>query len=138
MKYASAGQYQKINTHTGVMDADPHRLIQMLFSGALEQIAIAKGCIERGDIAGRGVAIGKAISIVGGLYDSVDKNAGSPGLTENLTSLYEFVTSCLSDANLNNYSTPLDDAIRVLKELQAGWDGIRSEVIGEPARTEPA
>lgn len=138
MKYASAGQYQKINTHTGVMDADPHRLIQMLYAGALEQIAIARGCIERGDIEGRGVALGKAIGIVGGLQDSVNNDAGASGLTDNLTSLYEFVTNSLTTANLKNSPAPLDDAIRVLKELQSGWDGIRSQVISEQTRTEPA
>ena len=138
MKHASAGQYQKINTHTGVMDADPHRLIQMLYSGVLEQIAIAKGCIERGDIAGRGMAIGKAIGIVGGLQDSVDKDAGAPGLTGNLTSLYEFVTTRLTDANLNNNAAALDDATGVLKELQAGWDAIRPEVLNEQTPTELA
>ena len=63
MKQLKAGQqYKSINTQTGVVDADPHRLIQMLFAGALEQISVAKGCMQRADLAGKGEAISRAIA----------------------------------------------------------------------------
>lgn len=127
--YKAGQQYQKINAQTGVVDADPHRLIQMLYTGALEQMAVAKGCIQRDDLAGKGVAISKAIGIVGGLSDSVKPNSGSEVLTNNLTDLYEFVTQRLTYANIKNDSASLDEAISVIKELQAGWNGIRSEVM---------
>ena len=132
MNKSSAGQqYKQINAQTGVVDADPHRLIQMLFAGALEQIAIAKGCIQRDEVAGKGKAIGKVLGILGALRDSVNAEAGAPELTDNLTALYEFATRRVSEANLANDEAGLDDAMGVLKELQAGWNDIRPEFLAK-------
>lgn len=132
MKNLQAGQqYKSINTQTGVVDADPHRLIQMLFAGALEQISIAKGCMQRSDLAGKGEAISKAIGIVGGLLDSVNVDAEQKSLGTNLSALYTFVTGRLSEANSNNDELALDESANVLRELQAGWNDIRSEVLSQ-------
>ena len=143
MKQLKAGQqYKSINTQTGVVDADPHRLIQMLFAGALEQISVAKGCMQRADLAGKGEAISRAIGIVGGLLDSVNEDAeqenlgdrsGAIPLGANLTALYSFVTRRLSEANIANDESGLDESANVLRELQAGWNEIRTEVLAQPA-----
>tara|TARA_B110000879_G_scaffold142007_1_gene184826 strand:+ start:106 stop:555 length:450 start_codon:yes stop_codon:yes gene_type:complete len=143
MKQLKAGQqYKSINTQTGVVDADPHRLIQMLFAGALEQISVAKGCMQRADLAGKGEAISRAIGIVGGLLDSVNEDAEQENLGDrsdttplgaNLTALYSFVTRRLSEANIANDESGLDESANVLRELQAGWNEIRTEVLAQPA-----
>ena len=143
MKQLKAGQqYKSINTQTGVVDADPHRLIQMLFAGALEQISVAKGCMQRADLAGKGEAISRAIGIVGGLLDSVNEDAEQESLGDrsdttplgaNLTALYSFVTRRLSEANIANDESGLDESANVLRELQAGWNEIRTEVLAQPA-----
>ena len=134
MKKLQAGQqYKSINTQTGVVDADPHRLIQMLFAGALEQISVAKGCMQRTDIAGKGEAISKAVGIVGGLLDSVNADVEQEGLGNNLTALYTFVTRRLTEANIANDVLGLDESANVLRELQAGWNEIRPEVLSQPS-----
>ena len=139
MKKLPAGQqYKSINTQTGIVDADPHRLIQMLFAGALEQILVAKGCMQRADVAGKGEAISKAIGIVGGLLDSVNedaeqKSSDATQLGTNLTALYTFVTRRLSDANIANDELALDESANVLRELQSGWNDIRAEVLAQPS-----
>jgi flagellar protein FliS len=48
----------------------------MLMEGALERIAIAKGCIQRQDIAAKGEQIGKAVDIIGGLREGLNQEAG--------------------------------------------------------------
>ncbi len=132
MKKLQAGQqYKSINTQTGVVDADPHRLIQMLFAGALEQISVAKGCMQRADLAGKGEAISKAVGIVGGLLDSVNTDIEQEGLGSNLTALYTFVTRRLTEANIANDVLGLDESANVLRELQAGWNEIRPEVLSQ-------
>lgn len=131
MKKNSIGQYKDINAQTGVVDADPHRLIQMLFAGAIENIAIAKGCMQRKDIAGKGKAVGKAISILGALSDSINHEVSDGGISSNLAALYEFSISRLTEANINNSVAGLDEAAGILKELQAGWNDIRPEVLNQ-------
>ena len=137
MSKSSAGQYQQINAQTGVVDADPHRLIQMLYAGALDQIAIAKGCMERGDVEGKGVAIGKAIGIVGGLRDSLNSEVESM-VGDNLAALYDFATQRLAQANATNSSSALDEVSRVLRELQAGWNSIRDDALNQLRANEGA
>ena len=122
-------QYTQINTETGVVDADPHRLVQMLFSGVLENISVARGCLQRQDMAGKGEAIGKAISILGGLSSSLNHDINEAGIAANLAALYEFATNRLTEANIHNDMAGLDESEKVLKELQAGWNGIRDNAL---------
>ncbi|NNL56779.1 MAG: flagellar export chaperone FliS [Pseudomonadales bacterium] len=130
-KHTASKEYSSVNAQTGIVDADPHRLIQMLYSGAIEQIAVAKGCMQRNDIAGKGEAISKAIGIINGLAGSVNHDIDSGGLNDRLVSLYEFANRKLTEANINNDEQALDDVLPVLKELQAGWNEIRPEVLAQ-------
>jgi flagellar protein FliS len=120
-KSAQDQQYKLIDTETGVVDADPHHLIVMLFKGSLEKLAVAKGCMQRNEIAAKGEALTQAISIVGGLLDSVDPEAGDGILAKNLTELYYFVTQRVTDANVNDDIQALQEAIDVLKQLESAW-----------------
>ncbi len=40
-------QYQQTRVHGGVMDASPHRLIQMLLDGAMSRILSAKASLKQ-------------------------------------------------------------------------------------------
>ena len=120
-KQAQDQQYKLIDTETGVVDADPHHLIAMLFKGALEKLAVAKGCMQRNEIAAKGEALTQTIGIVGGLLDSVDSEAGDGALAKNLTELYYFVTQRVTDANVNHDIQSLEEAINVLKQLESAW-----------------
>ena len=42
MSLHAVSAYNKVNTQTGVENADPHRLIQMLIDGAIEKVNRAK------------------------------------------------------------------------------------------------
>ncbi|MEP3589755.1 MAG: flagellar export chaperone FliS, partial [Marinobacter sp.] len=59
--------YQRVNTQTSITDADPHKLIQLLYNGAIERINMAKARLQAKDYEGKGKLIGKAIEIIGGL-----------------------------------------------------------------------
>ena len=69
-------QYQQVGVKVQVNEADPHHLIQMLMQGGLDRIAQAKGAMEREAFAEKGALIGKAINIIGGLRDALDKSVG--------------------------------------------------------------
>ena len=117
-------QYQSVNVNAQVIEADPHRLIQMLLEGGLQRIAQAKGAMEYGNVALKGELIGKAMGIVGGLRGAVDTEKGGD-IAANLDNLYAFMQQRLSQANLNNDPAMLDEVTGLLREIKEGWDGIR-------------
>jgi flagellar protein FliS len=126
MKTNSAvSAYAKVSFESEVLGASPHRLIAMLFEGALKEIAVAKKGIHNRQIAVKGEAIGRAISIIGeGLNGSLNMEAGGE-LAQRLRQLYEYSIIQLGKANMNNDVKLLDEVSRILGELKAGWDGIR-------------
>ncbi|MGY6277336.1 flagellar export chaperone FliS [Methylomonas sp. MgM2] len=121
------GQYKQVGTQIGADSADPHQLIVMLFDGALERIAIAKGAIERGDIEEKGQKIGRAIAIIDGLRASLDKQAGGE-IAENLDSLYDYMQRRLFDANLQSDIAALFEVADLIKEIKSAWMEIPLEL----------
>jgi flagellar protein FliS len=117
--------YAKIGVESGVSAADPHKLISMLYQGALLAIANAKNGIMNKDIPAKGSAISKAISIIEeGLNASLDKSVGGE-LVQNLSSLYEYMAMRLLTANLKNDMGALDEVARLLSDLKDAWESIR-------------
>ncbi len=116
-------QYQQVSVHSGIMGASPHRLVQMLMEGALEKIALAKGHMANNNIANKGENISKAIAIVGGLQSSLNKDEGGE-IAENLSNLYDYMSSRLVIANLYNDEAILDEVAGLMVEIKMGWDGI--------------
>ncbi|CAA9892321.1 flagellar protein potentiates polymerization [Candidatus Methylobacter favarea] len=124
MKAVSAmKQYQQVGVHSGIMDASPHRLVQMLMEGVLEKIALAKGNISRNEIAFKGENIGKAIAIIGGLQGSLKVEAGG-SLAENLNDLYHYMSTRLVIANSRSDESILDEVYNLMMEIKLGWDAI--------------
>jgi flagellar protein FliS len=125
--YGKAGiaQYQQVNTQAATY-ADPFELTGMLFNGALDRIAQARGAMESRDVALKGERIGKAIAIIDGLRASLDHQVGGE-LAANLESLYDYVQRRLVHANLHNDTDALDEAARLMREIKAGWDAIPPE-----------
>ncbi|WP_349431725.1 flagellar export chaperone FliS [Methylomarinum sp. Ch1-1] len=120
-------QYKQVGTHVGADSADPHQLIVMLFDGALERIAIAKGAIERNDIEEKGQKIGRVIAIVDGLRASLDKEQGGE-IAENLDNLYDYMQRRLFEANLNNDLAILSEVADLIKEVRSAWVAIPVDV----------
>lgn len=116
-------QYQKVNGAAQTSEASPHRLVQMLMQGGLDRIAQAKGAMARDDIAQRGVLIGKAIGIVGGLREGLDLENHGQSLAE-LDSLYTYMSRRLVEANATNDASILDEVARLLITVKEGWDAV--------------
>jgi len=118
-------QYQKVNSHAQISEATPHRLVQLLMEGALDRMAQAKGAISRGDVAQKGVMLGKAVDIIGGLREGLDKDkAVDPDELDRLDSLYEYMTRRLTQANLHSDPEIIDEVARLMITVKSGWDAI--------------
>jgi len=125
--YSAVQNYSSVKVHSSVETASPHRLIQMLFEGALERIAQAKGAMVQNQIARKGELIGKAVAIVGGLQGSLnDKEGGN--LAANLDELYDYIIRRLTQANFENKAEYLDECGRLLGEIKSAWDTISNQV----------
>lgn len=118
-----AEQYRKVGVSSAVNDADPHKLVAMLLSGACERIRLAEACLERNDQARKGKAIGEACAIVGHLNGSLDHEAGGE-IAGNLSALYEYVMQRLTEANLHNDATALQESLQLLSEIDSAWNAI--------------
>ncbi len=125
--YTAVQNYASVKVHSGVESASPHRLIQLLFEGALERIAQAKGAMSQKQLARKGEMIGKAIAIVGGLQGSLNDRDGG-GLAENLDNLYDYIIRRLTQANYENNPEYLDECGRLLGEIKSAWDAIGEQV----------
>ncbi|GEC96975.1 flagellar protein FliS [Zoogloea ramigera] len=119
-----AAAYSSVGVETGVSTADPHKLILMLFEGALLQIGTAAIALENKDVPGKGMAISKAIEIIlNGLKVSLDYEAGGE-LAQRLGALYDYMTQRLLYANLHNSRPAMDEVTQLLTDLKSAWEAI--------------
>lgn len=118
-----ANAYSSVRLESRVLDATPYRLVQMLFEGALERIAQAKGAMQQKQTERKGVLINKACGIIGGLQGALD-DAGDGQLSANLDNLYDYMIRRLAEANMKNDTSILDEVAKLLSEIKSAWDAI--------------
>ena len=127
--HSAINAYRDVGLETSVMSADPHKLITLLYEGALLAIAKARSHMLAKQTAEKGSSISKAIAIIGeGLNASLDKNVGGE-LAQNLSALYTYMVTRLVAANMNNDVAALDEVTRMLVDLKGAWDAIRPQVV---------
>ncbi|KRG62960.1 flagellar biosynthesis protein FliS [Stenotrophomonas humi] len=130
-----AEQYRHVGVSSAVAEADPHKLVALLLSGALDRLRLASASLERGDQARKGKAIGEVCAIVGHLNGSLDHQAGGE-IAANLSALYDYVLQRLTDANLHNDHSALDEALQLLTEIDSAWNAIPHDQ-RQPAKATP-
>lgn len=123
-RQSGVSAYAKVDIETGVTSASPHKLIVMLFDGALVSVSTAIKHMKAGNIPAKGLAISKAIMIIdSGLRASLDKKVGGE-IAEGLDALYEYMGSRLLQANLKNQVDILEEVQRLLTDLRGAWNAI--------------
>ncbi|MBT4130664.1 MAG: flagellar export chaperone FliS, partial [Gammaproteobacteria bacterium] len=106
-------QYQDVGLSTAITEADPHRLVQLLYENAISNIHKAKGAMLNDEIAIKGKAIGQAISIVGTLRSTLNFEQGGD-LAERLDALYEYIIRRLMAANRENSVEALQECLDLI------------------------
>lgn len=115
--------YVSTRATSSITDASPHKLIALLFDACQENLAIAKGAIERKEVKKKAEAIKKALDIIVRLQGSLDFEKGGDVATK-LDDLYTFCTNRLALANALNDSSKVDEVFKVIAELKLGWSQI--------------
>jgi len=115
--------YKSVGVKDDLAVADPHRVIQLLMQGALENMAKAKGFIERKDFAGKSQTLSKAIAIISSLQGSLDMRAGGE-VSDNLYALYDFMLNHLTIVSRDLDLAKIDDVISLMVTIKSAWDQI--------------
>jgi flagellar protein FliS len=102
----------------------------MLLDGALRYTQSAKRGIELNDAKMRNENISKAISIFTQLDAALDKNVGGE-IAENLSGLYKFLMNQLTQANIQEDATLLNDAEKVLTDIKDAFEGAAKNVLND-------
>jgi len=122
-----ASAYARVGTETSVEAASPHKLILMLYDGALLALRTALVAVRNKDITTKGQSISKAINIIdNGLKVSLDMNAGGE-LAGRLHALYEYISERLLYANLHSSEAALNEVVGLLASLREAWAGIADQ-----------
>jgi flagellar secretion chaperone FliS len=125
--------YKNVGIESGVAAADPHKLILMLYQGALLAIASAKNQMLRKQTAAKGASVTKAIKIIDeGLKACLDVKAGGE-IGQNLSDLYDYMNQRLLIANLKNDVAMLDEVSNLLGGLKDAWEKISPTTATENA-----
>src|SRR5258708_6161902 len=89
-----------------VLTADPVKLIQLLYRGALDATSDARRCLAMQDIRGRSEALTKAMLILAELAHSLNHEKGGE-MSRNLAGLYDYIQRLLLQSNSEQSEPPL-------------------------------
>jgi len=118
--------YKSVGIKDDLAVADPHRVIQLLMQGALENMAKAKGAMDRKDFPEKSRTVSKAMSIISALQHTLDMDVGGE-VSQNLWSLYDFMVNHLMQASRESNTVKIDDVIEIMIKIKSGWDAIPLE-----------
>lgn len=125
----SANAYKRVSLEVGIDQANPHRLIDMLFDGLLTNVNAARGALARGDIAAKCQHIVTAVRILEeGLKGSLNMSEGGD-LATNLEGVYDYCVFRLTMANLRNDDALMQEVSQIIAPIASGWKQIGSPAV---------
>lgn len=137
-KKLGANVYAQMGLETGVVDANPSRLVVMLYDGALLACRNAVAHIQNQDVEQKGLMISKAILIIdNGLRASLDQQSGGE-IAQSLDGLYIYMIKQLTAANIANKPEQLQEVIALLTDLKTAWESLDAPKTAAAKTAEPA
>src|SRR5258708_28133773 len=96
-----------------VLNADPLKLVLILYRAAIDAVAAARRQVQQGNIRERSRSITRAMEIVNELALSLNHAAGGD-ISRNLAELYAYMQTRLIEANTQQTDPPLFEVERLL------------------------
>lgn len=121
MRAKFAQQYATNYIETAVTEATPHKLVSMLYDGALKNIALIKVFFEQKNIEKRVEHLNKLIAILLGLKGGLDLETGGE-VAANLNNLYDYMVKQALQASYRDQPEMLDELVTLLKDLKESWE----------------
>lgn len=121
-----AEQYRKVGATSSILEADPHKLVQLLLEGAGTRLRLAMACLERGDQAGKGKAVARTCDIIGHLAGTLDMEKGGE-IAQNLAALYDYIQLRITQGNLDNDRGAFLEALELIGQIESAWSGMQAQ-----------
>ncbi|MEK4513079.1 MULTISPECIES: flagellar export chaperone FliS [Paenibacillus] len=106
--------------------ASPHRLILMLFNGAIQFVNQAQTAISEGNNTEGHRLILRTQDIIYELISSLKEDQGGE-IAKNLKGIYLYIIDRLVQANLNKQIDYLVEVNALLSDLKSAWEQIGKE-----------
>ena len=119
----------KVSTYAAndINTANRLHLLVMLYDSAVKFMALAIKKLDAGNIAEKGMYVGKAIAIISEFRGTLDFGP-DPELAKNLDNLYIFINDNLLQGNIKNDRKQLENALRITVTLREGWIELEKKV----------
>jgi len=105
---------------TAVTQADPIKLVEMLYEGAIKFMRMGQKAIEDGDTETAHNSILRAYAIVAELMATLDFDEGGEIATR-LEQCYDYTLHLLKEANIKKDGALIEQAIQVIEPLLTSW-----------------
>ncbi len=113
-------QYANNYVETAISEATPHKLVEMLYDGAIKNMNLAKVFIEQKNYEKKSEYINKALAILNALRAGVDLGKGGD-VAQNLYNLYDYCYRTLFTASAQNNLEVLNEVLEHVLLLKAAW-----------------
>lgn len=130
-----ANFYRRTDVSSATLGGDPHRLVSLLLDAVCKRSRLARACIEHQDVAGKGKAISSACAIISHLNGTLDHQRGGE-VAANLAALYDYCLRRLTEANLHNDLSALDEVVGLIETIASAWNAIPLQSRHKPMRAE--
>jgi flagellar secretion chaperone FliS len=124
---SSLAAYQSVSALGNVAQADPHKLVQMLFDAAAERMIKARACIEQGDITRKAQLLHSCVILLAELRGSLNMAEGGE-LAQNLSNLYDYMVRQIMLANVENDASKVAEVLGLLNDIRGAWIAIGPEI----------
>lgn len=109
-----------------MLNANPHRVIQIMMETCITYLTVAKGAIERDDQLAKTQAVQKAQGLITALRLALDYDKGQD-VAITLNNLYDYLGRRLAQASVAGSLEMLDEVKNLMQTIKDGWDGIQEE-----------
>ena len=115
-----------------VLNADPVKLVIILYRAAMEAVGAARKHLANGAICERSREINRTFEMIGELRGALNHEAGGE-ISGRLAGLYVYMQQRLLEANCKQVDPPLAEVETLLSTLLEAWYTVRTET---PERSE--
>lgn len=120
MRNNFAKAYSNTAVESAVSEASPHKLVELLYDGAIKNLTLGKIFIEQKNFEKKSVHLNKALSIILALQSGLDYSNGKD-IASNLGSLYDYCYRRIFIASTKNDVAIIDEVLELIKPIAEAW-----------------